>query len=105
MDNRPVRHDGGPARRALDVDGPTHRSFARLESNGRPCRWKFAWQQSPLAACPQEVKDGVEDGTKVGGARALARTSRRQNRGNPGPCRVGQVGVLEWSAHRMLSLF
>src|SRR5271166_3834504 len=33
----PVRHDGGPARRALDVDGPTHRSFARLESNGRPC--------------------------------------------------------------------
>src|SRR5271166_1354206 len=37
MDKLPVRHDGGPARRALDVDGPTHRSFARLESNGRPC--------------------------------------------------------------------
>src|SRR5271165_5044795 len=32
----------------------------------RSARWKFAWQQSPLAACPQEVKDGVEDGTKVG---------------------------------------
>ena len=32
-----VRHDEGPARRAPDVDGPTHRSFARLESNGRPC--------------------------------------------------------------------
>jgi hypothetical protein len=62
----------------------------------RATRWKFAWQQSPLAACPQEVKDGVEDGTKVGGARSPARTSRRQNRGNPGPCRVGQVGVVEW---------
>src|ERR1700675_3072535 len=24
-------------RRGRDVDGPTHRSFARLESNGRPC--------------------------------------------------------------------
>src|SRR5258708_30000736 len=58
----------------------------------RATRWKFAWQQSPLAACPHEVKDGVEDGTKVGGARSPARTSRRQNRGNPGPRRVGQVG-------------
>jgi hypothetical protein len=66
----------------------------------RATRWKFAWQQSPLAACPQEVKDGVEDGTKVGGARSPARTSRRQNRGNQGPCRVGQVGIVEWSAHR-----
>ena len=61
----------------------------------RATRWKFAWQQSPLAACPQEVKDGVEDGTKVGGARSPARTRRRQNRGNPGPRRVGQVGVVE----------
>ena len=33
----------------------------------RAARWKLSWQQSPLAACPQEVKDGVEDGTKVGG--------------------------------------
>src|SRR5580693_2569692 len=66
----------------------------------RATRWKFAWQQSPLAACPHEVKDGVEDGTKVGGSRSPARTSRRQNRGNQGPCRVGQVGVVESSAHR-----
>src|ERR1700719_2935856 len=66
----------------------------------RAPRWKFAWRQSPLAACPQEVKDGVEDGTKVGGSRSPARTSRRQNRGNQGPCRVGQVGVVESSAHR-----
>src|ERR1700724_2475252 len=66
----------------------------------RATRWKFAWQQSPLAACPHEVKDGVEDGTKVGGARSPARTSRRQNRGNQGPCRVVQVGIVEWSAHR-----
>jgi hypothetical protein len=66
----------------------------------RATRWKFAWQHSPLAACPHEVKDSVEDGTKVGGSRSPARTSRRQNRGNQGPCRVGQVGIVEWSAHR-----
>src|SRR6202011_3414071 len=66
----------------------------------RAKRWKFAWQQSPLAASPQEVKDGVEDGTKVGGARSPARSRRRQNRGNPGPSRVGQLGVVELSAHR-----
>jgi hypothetical protein len=30
----------------------------------RATRWKIAWQQSPLAACAQEVEDGIEDGTK-----------------------------------------
>src|SRR5271165_2116510 len=66
----------------------------------RAKRWKFAWQKSPLAASPQEVKDGVEDGTKVGSARSPGRSRRRQNRGNPGPRRVGHVGVVESSAHR-----
>src|ERR1700682_6129898 len=70
----------------------------------RATRWKLAWQQSPLAASPQEVKDGVEDGTKVGGARSPARSRRRQNRGNPGPRRVGQVGIVESSAHRTVPL-
>src|ERR1700686_5289501 len=37
MDKRPVRQYDGPARRGRDVDGPIHRSFARFESNGRPC--------------------------------------------------------------------
>src|ERR1700736_1890228 len=68
----------------------------------RAARWKFSWQQSPLAACPQEVKDGVEDGTKVGGARSAARSRRRQNWRNPGPRRVGQVGVVESRVHRTL---
>src|ERR1700675_761588 len=105
MDKLPVRHDDGPAPRARDVDGPTHRSFARLESNGRrAARRLFAWQQSPLAACPQEVKDGVEDGTKVGGARSAARSRRRQNWRNPGPRRVGQVGVVESRVHRTVPL-
>src|SRR5258708_3213518 len=66
----------------------------------RAARWKFAWQQSPLAACPQEVKDGVENGTKVGGARSPA----RQNWRNPGPRRVGQVGVVESRVHRTVPL-
>src|SRR5271165_1296884 len=66
----------------------------------RAARWKFSWQQSPLAACPQEVKDGVEDGTKVGGARSATRSRRRQNWRNPGPRRVGQVGVVESRVHR-----
>src|ERR1700720_1668943 len=51
----------------------------------RAARWKFSWQQSPLAACLQEVKDGVKDGTKVGGTRSAARSRRRQNWRNPGP--------------------
>src|SRR5271165_3801858 len=46
----------------------------------RATGWKFAWQQSPLAAGPQDVKDGVEDGTKFGGARSPTRSRRRQNR-------------------------
>src|SRR5580692_2345173 len=70
----------------------------------RATRWIFAWQQSPLAACPQEVKDGVEDGTKVGGARSPARSRRRQNRRNKSPRRVSQVGVVESSAHRTAPL-
>src|ERR1700726_2803791 len=101
MDKLPVLHEDGPARRALDVDVPTHRSFARLEVMvDRATRWKFAWQQSPLAACPQEVKDGVEDGTKVGGARSPARSRRRKNWGNKSPRCIGQVGGVESSVHR-----
>jgi hypothetical protein len=95
MDKLPVRNDGG-----LLVEHSTGALPGLKVMVDRATRWKFAWQQSLLAACPQEVKDGVKDGTKVGGARSPARTSRRQNRGNPGPCRVGQVGVVEWSAHR-----
>src|SRR5208282_873450 len=70
----------------------------------RAARWKFSWQQSPLAACPQEVKDGVEDGTKVVGARSATRSRRRQNWRNPGPRRVGQVGVVESRVHRTVPL-
>src|SRR6266481_3448237 len=70
----------------------------------RATRWKFPWQQSPLAACPQEVKDGVKDGTKVGGAWSPARSGRRQNWRNPGPRRVGQVGVVESRVHRTVPL-
>src|ERR1700676_1132856 len=66
----------------------------------RATGWKFEWQQSPLAACPQEVKDGVEDGTKVGGARSPSRSRRRQNWRNKSPRCVGQVGGVESSAHR-----
>src|ERR1700738_1973981 len=66
----------------------------------RATRRKFAWQQSPLAAGLQEVKDGVEDGTKVGAARSPDWSRRRQNRANPGPSRVGQVVVVESSVHR-----
>src|SRR5271157_4276838 len=66
----------------------------------RATGWKFSWQQSPLAAGPQDVKDGVEDGTKFGGARSR----RRQNRRNKSPRRVRQIGVVESSAHRTVPL-
>src|SRR5271157_1865605 len=70
----------------------------------RSARWNFAWQQSPLASCPQELTAGVEDGTKVGGARSPTRSCRRQNWRNPGPRRVGQVGVVESRVHRTVPL-
>src|SRR5208282_3611551 len=70
----------------------------------RATGWKFAWQQSPLATGPQDVKDGVEDGTKFGGARAPTRSRRRQNRRNKIPRRVRQIGVVESSAHRTVPL-
>src|SRR5208337_1865776 len=66
----------------------------------RATGWKFSWQQSPLAAGPQDVKDGVEDGTKFGGARSR----RRQNRRNKSPRRIRQIGVVESSAHRTVPL-
>src|SRR5271167_758472 len=70
----------------------------------RATGWKFAWQQSPLAAGSQDVKDGVEDGTKFGGARSPTRSRRRQNRRNKNPRRVRQIGVVESSAHRTVPL-
>src|ERR1700694_2493700 len=67
----------------------------------RATRWKLAWQQSPLAASPQEVKDGVEDGTKVGGARSPARSRRRQVPGQPRPTprRSGRYRRIECSSY------
>jgi hypothetical protein len=70
----------------------------------RATGWKFAWQQSPLAAGPQDVKDGVEDGTKFGGARSPTRSRGRQNRRNKSPRRVRQIGVVESSVHRTVPL-
>src|SRR5260370_39677719 len=66
----------------------------------RATRWKFVWQQSPLAACSQKVKDGVEDGTKVGGPSSPARSRGRQNWRNKSPRCVVHVGRVESSAHR-----
>jgi len=85
MDKLPVRHGAGPARRARDVDGLTHRSVARLESNGRPCRTvEFLVATIATGSLSAGGKDGVEDGPKVGGARSAARSRHRQNWRNPG---------------------
>ena len=67
----------------------------------RATRWKFAWQQSPLAACPQEVKDGVEDGTKVGGARSPARSPPPEEpaQQEPTPRRSGRCRRIECSSY------
>ena len=72
MDKVLVRHDDGPARRALDVDGPTHRSFATLESNGRPCHTVEIRVTTFATGSLSVGKDSVEDGTKVGGSRSPA---------------------------------
>jgi hypothetical protein len=41
---------------------------------------------------------------RLGGARSPTWSRRRQNRRNKSPRRVGQVGVVESSAHRMVPL-
>src|SRR6266436_5395021 len=105
MDRLLVLHDDGPARRAPDVDGPTHRSFARLESNGRPCpKAEIRVAIVATGSLSAGGQDGVEDGTKVGGARSPDWSRRRQNRANPGPSRVGHVGVVESSVHRTVPM-
>jgi hypothetical protein len=91
--------------RARGVDEPTHRHFARPESNGRPCpkveiRVAIVAIGSLSDSLSAKVKDGVEDGTKVDSARSPALPRGRQNRRNPGPSRVGQISVIEASAHR-----
>src|ERR1700747_2812790 len=66
----------------------------------RAKRWKFAWQQSPLAASPQEVKDGFEDGTKVGGC-AVAPPAEPGQR-MPTPRRSGRCRRIECSSYGSL---
>src|ERR1700682_5098778 len=67
----------------------------------RATRWKLAWQQSPLAASPQEVKDGVEDGTKVGGARVARPVAPPAEPGQPRPTprRSGRCRRIECSSY------
>src|SRR6202035_324459 len=68
----------------------------------RAARWIFAWQQSPLAACPQEVKDGVEDGTKVGWcavARPVAPPAEPAQQ-KPTPRQSGRCRRIECSSYR-----
>ena len=67
----------------------------------RATGWKFAWQHSPLAACPQEVKDGVEDGTKVGGSRSprLVAPAAEPGQPRPTPRRSGRCRRIECSSY------
>src|SRR5580704_1344446 len=69
----------------------------------RAPRWKFAWQQSPLAACPHEVKDGVEDGTKVGGSRSARPDEPPAEPGQPRPMprRSGRYRRMECSSYAL----
>jgi hypothetical protein len=57
----------------------------------RATGWKFAWQHSPLAARPQEVKDGVEDGTKVGGFAVARVVAPAAEPGQPRP--TASIGI------------
>src|SRR5271169_5641731 len=89
MDKLPVRYDDGPARRPLDADEPTQRSFARLESNGRPCRtraggrgmmWNRArWWPPKRAADP---------------TRRLGRASELGFHARQGQARAGQIVLV-----------
>jgi hypothetical protein len=68
----------------------------------RATRWELAWQQSPLAACPQEVKDGVEDGTKIADFVEVQISSHKK------PHQRGIDGMLErlaWSMPPAIHVF
>ena len=89
MDKLPVRHGAGPARRALDVDGPTHRSFAKLESNGRPFR------------TVEILVATVATGSLSAGGKRWRRTARRLVvRGRPPGRAAGRTAAIQ--AHAAL---
>jgi hypothetical protein len=71
---------------------------AKVMVNGARAR-EFAGQEAPLATGTQQVKDRVEDGAQVGGARPSAGPCGRQVRGDPGPGGVAEVGVVDAGAH------
>jgi hypothetical protein len=56
--------------------------------------WILARQKSPLAACAQQVKDRVDDSTKIGGTRPPTGQSCRELRLDDRPRRVVQVSVI-----------
>src|ERR1700686_5289502 len=43
--------------------------------------WEFAWQQTPLTACPQQVKDGVGEREILGGQAAFLACARGRKSG------------------------
>src|SRR5580692_213108 len=106
MDKLAVRHDDGPARKGRDVDGPTLRSFARLESNGRPCHTEeirvATVATGSLSAGGKRWRRGRHEGWWY--AVAPPRARQRQHWCNKSPRRVGQVGIVESSAHRTVPL-
>ena len=97
MDKLPVRYHDGPARRARDVNGPTHRSFSRLESNGRP----FHTVEIRVAT--------VATGSLSAGGKRWRDHPEVVVRGATGNFRPGKVGVNDQSLgasflDRLLSL-
>src|SRR4051794_5374259 len=71
---------------------------AEIMINGARAR-EFAGQEAPLAPGSQQVKDCIEDGAQVGGARSSAGPGCRQVRGDPGPSGLVEVGVVASGVH------
>src|SRR5208282_1474235 len=103
MDKLPVRHDDGPARRGHDVDGPTHRSFARLESNGRPCQ-TVEIRVATVATGSQSARGkrwGWHEGLWCAVARPVAPPAE-QGQPRPTPRRSGRCRRIECSSYASL---
>src|ERR1700730_3815270 len=66
----------------------------------RAARWKFSWQQSPLAACPQEEKKALRTARRlVVRGRPPGRTAGRTDATRPTPRWSGRCRKIESASY------
>src|SRR5262249_35300598 len=83
-----------------DIEGAVVPPLVEVAPDGGLGR-EILGQGAPLAAGPQEVKDGIDDVAQVGGARSPAGVNGRV-RLDQGPLRVGNIAGIGLRSHGSL---